>query len=454
MSGSVNAPLYVSYQGDRKVSPETIGIIGLIIMLVLMFLRVPLGLVLIMVGFGCFAWISGIDQGLSILGSSAFRTSSGYMLLVMPLFILMGSLASYAGLALDAFYAANKWIGHFRGGLAMATVCGCTAFGAVCGSSIATAATMCTVALPEMRRYGYKDQFSLGTICSGGLLGFMIPPSTAFIIYGICTQESIGRLFIAGIMPGLLIAFLFIIAISIWCRINPSLAPASPKVSWRERWGSLYKIWGVIALFILVMGGLYGGIFTPNEAAAVGAFGALVLGLLKRQMTWKIFTKSLNETGQLTGMIFFLIIGANIFNVFIAMSKIPLAIATFIGGLDLPPILIVIALVILYIILGFFMELISIILISMPIIYPLLVTVGIDPIWFGVLVVLTIMIGQITPPVGVVVYAIGGMVRDVPLFTIFNGTWPFLYAQILAAIILIAFPEISVWLPNLMMPIK
>jgi C4-dicarboxylate transporter, DctM subunit len=434
------------------MSAETLGIIGLILMLILMFLKVPLGIVLIMVGLGGFMLIAGFDQGLSILGSTAFRTSSGYMLLVMPLFIFMGSLASYAGLALDAFYAANKWVGHFRGGLAMAAICGCTAFGAVCGSSIATAATMCTVALPEMRRYGYKDQFSLGTICSGGLLGFMIPPSTAFIIYGICTQESIGRLFIAGIMPGLLIATLFVIAIYIWCKISPNLAPASPKVSWRERWGSLYKIWGVIILFILVIGGLYGGVFTPNEAAAVGAFGALVLGLIKRKLTWKIFTKSLDETGQLTGMIFLLIIGANIFNVFIAISKIPLAIATFVSGLDVAPIFVVLVLVVIYIILGFFMELISIILISMPILYPLLTTIGIDPTWFGVLVVLTIMIGQITPPVGVVVYAIGGMVKDVPLFTIFNGTWPFLYAQIVAAALLIAFPQISVWLPNLMMP--
>ncbi len=434
------------------MSPETIGMLGLILMLVLMFLRVPLGVVMAMLGFGLFAWISGWGPGLAMFGSTAFRTSTGYMLLVIPLFILMGTLASHAGLALDAFYAANKWLGHLRGGLAMATVCGATAFGAVCGSSIATAATMCTVALPEMRRYGYADQFSLGTICSGGLLGFMIPPSTAFIVYGIVTQESIGKLFIAGIMPGLLIAVLYMIAIYIVCRMNPSLATKAPAVPWRERFGTLYRVWGILVLFILVLGGLYGGFFTPNEAGAVGAFGALVLGLAKRKLTWQLIMKSLMETAQLTGMIFLLIIGANIFNVFIAVSKIPFAIATFIGGLAIPPIGIVLALVLIYIILGFFMELVSVILISMPIIYPLLIAIGVDPTWFAVLVVLTIMIGQITPPVGVVVYAVGGLVRDVPLYTIFRGIWPFLFAQIAALAILIAFPQISLWLPNLMRP--
>jgi C4-dicarboxylate transporter DctM subunit len=435
------------------MSPETIGMIGLALMLVLMFLRVPLGAVMTMLGFACFAWIVGWGPGLAMFGSTAFRTATGNMLFVIPLFILMGSLASYAELALDAYYAAYKWLGHFRGGLAMATIAGCTAFGAVCGSAIATAATMCTVSLPEMRRYGYADQFSLGAICSGGLLGVMIPPSTAFIIYGITTQESIGRLFIAGIIPGILIAILYMIAIYITCRLNPSLATRAPRSSLNESLGALYRVWGILVLFFLVLGGIYGGFFTPNEAGAVGAFGALVLGLAKRKLPFKVIKKSLTETAQLTGMIFLLIIGANIFNVFIAISKIPFGIADFISGLAIPPMGIVLALVFIYIILGFFMELISVILITMPIFYPLLQAIGIDPIWFGVLVVLTIMIGQITPPVGVVVYAIGGLVRDVPLYTIFRGVWPFLFAQLVALILLLIFPQISLWLPNLTRPI-
>jgi tripartite ATP-independent transporter DctM subunit len=311
---------------------------------------------------------------------------------------------------------------------------------------------MCTVALPEMRRYGYADQFSLGTICSGGLLGFMIPPSTAFIIYGITTQESIGRLFIAGIFPGILIAILYIIAIYISCRINPSLATKAPRSSLKESIGALYRVWGILVLFFLVLGGIYGGVFTPNEAGAIGAFGALVLGLAKRKLPFKIIKKSLTETAQLTGMIFLLIIGANIFNVFIAISKIPFGIADFVSSLTVSPVAVVLILVLIYIILGFFMELISVILITMPIFYPLLQAIGIDPTWFGVLVVLTVMIGQITPPVGVVVYAIGGLVRDVPLYTIFRGIWPFLFAQLVALAILIVFPEISLWLPNLTRP--
>ena len=346
------------------MSPETIGMIGLALMLVLMFLRVPLGAVMTMLGFACFAWIVGWGPGLAMFGSTAFRTATGNMLFVIPLFILMGSLASYAELALDAYYAAYKWLGHFRGGLAMATIAGCTAFGAVCGSAIATAATMCTVSLPEMRRYGYADQFSLGAICSGGLLGFMIPPSTAFIIYGITTQESIGRLFIAGIIPGILIAILYMIAIYITCRLNPSLATRAPRSSLNESLGALYRVWGILVLFFLVLGGIYGGFFTPNEAGAVGAFGALVLGLAKRKLPFKVIKKSLTETAQLTGMIFLLIIGANIFNVFIAISKIPFGIADFISGLAIPPMGIVLALVFIYIILGFFMELISAFFIS------------------------------------------------------------------------------------------
>jgi tripartite ATP-independent transporter DctM subunit len=434
------------------MSPETIGIIGLILMLVFMLLRVPLGVVMTLLGFGCFAWIAGWDPGLAMFGSTAFRTSTGYMLFVIPLFILMGSLASYGELALDAYYAANKWLGHLRGGLAMATIAGSTAFGAVCGSSIATAATMCKVALPEMRRYGYSDQFSLGAICSGGLLGFMIPPSTAFIIYGITTQESIGRLFIAGIFPGIVIAISYMVAIYITCRINPNLAPRASKSTVKERFSALYRIWGILVLFFLVLGGIYGGFFTPNEAGAVGAFGALVLGLAKRKLPLPVIKKSLTETAQLTGMIFLLIIGANIFNVFIAVSKIPFGLAAFISGLAVPPIGIVLLLVLIYIILGFFMELLSVILITMPIFYPLLLAIGIDPIWFGVLVVLTVMIGQITPPVGVVVYAIGGLVKEVPLSTIFRGVWPFLFAQLAALVLLLVFPQISLWLPNLMRP--
>ncbi len=430
-----------------------IGIIGIVIMLALMFLRMPLGVAMTLVGFAGFCYVSGgLDEGSYVLRTSAYRVANIYMLTVIPLFILMGMLASYGGLSRDAFYAVNKWLGHLPGGLAMATVGACTGFAAVCGDSVATAAAMCTVALPEMRTYKYADQLSLGTIACGGMLGFMIPPSIPFLIYAYLTEVSIGNLFIAGIFPGLLIAFLFIVVIYITCRRNPTLGSAGSRASWRERVVSLHRVWGVLVLFILVLGGMYGGVFTPTEAGAVGAFGALVLGLVKRRLTWKSFATSLSDTALLTGMVFLLIIGAMIFNYFIAVTEIPFALAQFVGGCTVPPIVVMSALLVIYVIVGFFMDIIAVMIITVPIIYPLLLTIGIDPVWFGVLVVLTIMIGNITPPVGIVVYAVGGIVRDVPLFTIFRGIWPFFFAMLIALVILIVFPQISLWLPGMMIP--
>ncbi len=437
------------------MSPETIGIIGIIIMLAFMFLQMPLGAVMAVVGFAGICFISGgIAQGSSVLALSPYRTATTYMLTVIPLFVLMGIFAAYAGISEDSFYAVNKWLGHLRGGLAMATVGACAAFAAVCGAAIATAATMCKAALPEMRRYGYADQLSLGTIASGGMLGFMIPPSIPFILYAYLTQESIGSLFLAGIFPGILISVLFIVAVYIICLRNPKMGASGPKASWRERVISLYHIWSVIILFVLVLGGMYGGIFTPTEGGAVGAFGALILGLVKRKITRKNFVLSLTETAQITGMIFLIIIGANIFNHFITISQIPFAVVNTVGALNLPPLVLMIAILVIYVIIGFFMDIMAIMFITVPILYPLLLNAGIDPVWFGVLVVLTIMIGNVTPPVGVVVFAVGGIVKDVPLFTIFRGVWPFVWVMLFSMVILIIFPQISLWLPSMMSPVK
>ena len=434
------------------MSTETIGIIGIVIMLVLMFLRMPIGIAMALVGFVGFSYISGLEQGFHILTTTTHRMASTYMMTVLPLFIFMGILSGHAGLSGDAFYAVNKWLGHLPGGLAMATVGGCTGFAAVCGSATATAATMCTVALPEMRKYKYADQLSLGTIASAGGLGFMIPPSLAFILYGFLTEESIGSLFMAGVFPGLLIAFLFMVAIYITCRRNPGLGPAGPRTSLREKVAALQHVWGILVLFVLVLGGMYAGIFSPTEAGAVGAFGALVLGLVKRRLSWKGFTTSISETGRLTAMIFLLIIGAMIFNYFLAITEIPFALAEFIGGFPVPPTVVLSALLVMYVILGFFMDILAVMVLTVPIVYPVLVTVGIDPVLFGVLIVLTTMIGFITPPVGMSVYTVSGMARDVPMFTIFRGVWPFLYAMLAALVILVAFPQISLWLPHMMIP--
>lgn len=434
------------------MSIETVGVIGIVLMLLLMFLRMPIGVAMAVIGFVGFSVIVGWEQGFSMVSQTAFRAADDYMMIVIPLFILMGIVAGYAGLSDEAFYTANKWLGHLPGGLAMAVVGGCTGFGAVCGSAVATASTMCMVALPEMRKYNYSDQFSLGTIACGGMLGFMIPPSIPFMLYGILTGVSIGSLFIAGIIPGLLIAALFIVAVYITCRFNPRLGPTGPRSSWRERALALYHTWGILVLFILVLGGMYGGFFTPSEAGAIGAFGALVLGLGKRQLTWKNFIASLTETGRLTGMVFMLIIGSMIFGYFMAVTEVPFWLANYVGGLPVPAAIVVVAFLVMYIILGFFVEIIAVMVLTVPILYPVLQVLGVDPVWFGVLVVLTVMIGQITPPVGVVVFAVGGLARDVPLFTIFRGTWPYFYAMLIALVILVVFPQISLWLPSMMRP--
>ena len=434
------------------MEPLTLTAIMVVVLLVLIAFGVPIAFSMAITGGLGIISIGGLPTVLYTLGTYPVSRTGTFALSVIPLFILMGMLAAHAGLSGDAFYAINKWLGHFRGGLAMATVGGCAGFAAVCGAATATAATMCAVALPEMRKYKYSDQLSLGTIACGGMLGFMIPPSIPFIIYAYLTEESIGSLFVAGILPGLLITLFFIIAIYIACRINPSLGAPGPRASWRERLISLHRIWGVIVLFILVLGGMYSGVFTPTEGGAIGAFGALVLGLAKRRLTWKTFFQSLIDTGRITGMILLLIIGSTILNSFITITDIPFALADFVDGLAVSPVVIVATLLIIFVIIGFFMDIMAVMIIMVPIIYPLLVNLGIDAVWFGVLVMLTIMIGNISPPVGIVVYTVAGLVRDVPLFTIFRGVWPFFFAMLAAMVLLVIFPQISLVLPNLMKP--
>lgn len=430
------------------MSLELIAISGIVVLLVLMFLSMPLGGAMIMMGLAGVIFVVGFDRGLSMLGMMTFRISSNYVMSVIPLFILMGFLAADAGLSNDAFYAANKWLGHFPGGLAMAAIGGCAGFAAVCGNSVATAVTMCTIALPEMRKYKYADQFSLGAISCGGLLGWMIPPSIPFVIYSILTEVSVGSLFIAGILPGILITILFITTVYITCRVNPHLGPPGPKASWRERVVVLKQVWAVLLLFLVVLGGMYGGVFTATEAGAVGAFGAFVLALARRRLTFKTLMKSLMQTGALTGMIFLLIIGATVFNSFMAVTEIPISLAKFISGLSLPPALIMSIILVIYIMVGFFMDIMAVIVLSIPIFYPTLVAMGVDPVLFGVLIVLSAMIGNVTPPVGIVVFAVTGYVKDVPMFTIFRGIWPYLYAMVIGMIILIFIPQISLFLPE------
>jgi len=433
------------------MSLELIGLIGIIVLLLLMFLRMPLGPAMAIVGVGGLWWTIGFDQGIFVVGSAAYGTSSDYMLSPLPLFTLMALFAGRSGMSEDAFVTLNKWVGHLPGGLAMASMGVCGIFAAVCGVNMATAATMSTVAHPEMKKRKYSNALSLGSICCGSQLGFMIPPSTIFILYAFLTQESVGKLFMAGILPGILITVLFIATIYIYALIYPEDAPRGEKSSWKERFLGLLPVWAMFALIVVILAGIYAGIFTPTEAGAVGAFGALVLALIKRSMTLKGFMSCLVETGHVTGMIFLLIIGSNVFGSFIAVSELPFWLSNFISGLPFPPVIIMVMILIFYVITGFFMDVIAVIVLTVPIIHPVLVTMNIDPIWFGVLVVLTIMIGGVTPPVGVLVFTVAGMVKDASIEEIFRGIWPFMIAMIVALVLLIIFPQISLWIPDMML---
>lgn len=432
------------------MSPLTVGIIGIGFLFLLFASGMPIGFVMALVGFLGYSYLVSLQAGLTILGLTFYATAASYTLSVIPLFVLMGQFAAHSGLSRDIYYAIYRWIGHLRGGLAMATIGGCAGFAAISGSSLATAATMGTVALPEMQRYKYDSSLATGTVAAGGTLGILIPPSVTFIVYAMLTEESIGRLFIAGIFPGLLLATLFMLTIYIHARLKPHLAPPAPRANLKERLVALRGVWGMVVLFVLVIGGIYMGVFTPTEAAGVGAFGAFVFALGKRQLTRQNLTSSLVEMGRITAMIFIIIIGAYIFGYFLAVTRIPSQVADFIGGLQLSRYVILAVIVVLYIILGMFMEGFAILVLTIPILFPLILALGFDPIWFGVVIVIMMETAMITPPVGINVFVIKGVAKDVPMYTIFRGILPFWLAMVVCIVILTAFPQIALFLPSFM----
>jgi tripartite ATP-independent transporter DctM subunit len=362
----------------------------------------------------------------------------------------MGYLAARAGLSQKLFRAANVWLGHWRGGLAMATVGACAGFAAICGSSVATGATMCTVALPEMRRYRYADSLSTGSIAAGGTLGILMPPSIIFVLYGIMTEQSIGKLLLAGIIPGLVLTVLFMLTIGLITTVNPELGAAGPRTTWRERLLAIRDVWEVLVLFLVVIGGLYIGLATPVESAAFGAVGALLFGLGKRKLTWQGLLAALEETVRTTAMVFFIVIGADLFGYFMALSQMPMQIAAWLGRLQAAPVVILWAMIVTYIVLGALMDELAMILLTVPIFFPVITAVGYDPIWFGVIIVVVVQIGLIAPPVGLNVFVIGGMARDVPLATIYRGIMPFLLAQIVLLVLLTLWPGMALLLPGTM----
>jgi C4-dicarboxylate transporter, DctM subunit len=436
------------------MTPSTVGIIGIVLMVALFMTRMPVAYVMALVGFAGFSILTSLQGGLALLSRSIYESFSSYGLTTIPLFILMGQFAFNSGISRRLYHTAYTFIGGTRGGLAMATVAACTAFGAVCGSSPATAATMATVGLPEMKRYGYADELATGCVAAGGGLGMIMPPSVVMIVYGVLTEQSIGALFVAGIIPSLVMTVLFIAAIHLWCRYAPHQGPRGERFTLRQKVRSLNGMVDTLAVFLLVMGGMFSGLFTPNEAAGVGAFGVLTVSLVRRQMRWSGFVKSLNETLRTSCMVMFLIAAAVVFGKFLAVTRIPFNIASWIGAFDLPPALIMAAVVMVYLLGGCIMDALALVMLTIPIFFPVVTQLGYDPIWFGIIIVLVTQMGVITPPVGINVYVVygvaEGVIGKVPLEAIFKGVLPFLAAVLVGTVLMTVFPEIVLYLPNKM----
>jgi tripartite ATP-independent transporter DctM subunit len=437
---------WVTWEG----SPLIIGFVGIVVLLILLAARMPIAFTMGLVGFAGYSVIVGPGAGLMQLETVPFGVGSDYILSVVPLFLLMGQFAFYSGLSQDLYDTSYKWLGQYPGGLAMATVGGCAAFAAVSGSSVATAATMGTVALPGMKKYKYSSKLALGSIAAGGTIGILIPPSIVFILYGILTEQSIGELFLAGFLPGVLTVLLYLLTITIQVRINPKLGPPGPRTNIKEKLLSLRHTWGMIILFFLVMGGIYLGFFTPTEAGAVGSFGAFLLAILRKRLTLKIIYECLLETGRTTAMLIFIFVGAMIFNYFMAVTNLPMDLAQIIADQGFNRHIILAAILFVYLLLGCIMDPGSMIILTIPIVYPLVQSLGYDPIWFGVVIVIVAEIGAITPPVGLNVFVVKGVAPDVPITDIFKGILPFWGADMVRLFLLVMIPQIALFLPSIM----
>ncbi len=432
------------------MSLSTIGIVGIIVLIVLLYSKMPVGFAMGFLGLIGFSYVVNFDAGLNLLARDVWDVFSSYNLTVIPLFVFMGQIAFHAGISRRLYDSAYVLLGHRRGGLAMTTVGACAGFSAICGSTNATAATMATVALPEMKRYGYDMGLATGTVAAAGSLGILIPPSVIFIVYGILTEQSIGKLFAAGILPGILLCFLFLLTIHLRVMKNPSLAPPGPKSSIREKFRSFAGILETLTLFALVMGGIFFGLFTPTEAAAIGAFMTLLIAIIRKQLHWKEFIQSLADTTKISCMIMVIVTGAVIFGHFMAITRLPYMLADYVSSLPLPPHAIIGVIIFVYLIGGCFMDALAMIMLTIPIFFPVVQKLGFDPIWFGVVIVLITEMGVITPPVGINVYVVYGVARDVPLEKIFRGVFPMLISLLVCNLLLILFPQIALWLPGFM----
>jgi tripartite ATP-independent transporter DctM subunit len=427
-----------------------IGVLGIGVLLLLMALRMPIGVAMLLVGIVGFGVLNGWTAAFAALGSYPYQYAAVYDFAVIPLFVLMGNLGSVSGMARDLYGAAYAWIGHVRGGLAHATILACAGFAAVSGSSVASAVTMGKVCLPEMRRYNYSHRLSTGVIAAGGTLGILIPPSTAFVIYGLLTEQSIGRLLLAGILPGILLTVIFMITVAIWMHYRPDYGPPGPRADWNERKRAFTRAGPMMTIVLVSIGGIYLGVFTPSEAAAVGAIMALGYAIWRKSLGNGAFTSIMVETVSTTALVFLILIGALVFGPFLALSGLPEQIAKWLASLDVPRVVILIIVLSVYIVLGTWMEGFSMLVLTLPIVIPIMQTLGYDLIWFGVVMVIVLEMGLIDPPVGINVFIVKGLVPDVPMTEIFKGVLPFWFAMMVCIAILIIFPDIALIIPNTM----
>jgi tripartite ATP-independent transporter DctM subunit len=424
------------------------GILGCGLLVVLLFLGMPITFVMMFVGFGGIWFLSGLDAALPVVASTLYETVSHYPFTIIPLFVLMGGFADSSGITTRLYDTFDKWFRKLPGGLGIATIVAISGFSAISGSSVATSAAFAKTVIPEMRRFGYDPKFAGGIVAAGATIDFLIPPSIGFVVYGMLTEQSIGKLLIAGMLPGILLALLFVGIIIAWVKIDPSVAPKSTgTATWKEKIVALWGMWETILVFLITIGGMYLGYVNPTEAGGIGCIALLAITLLKRELSWKQFVACLYETTRVTCMVLFLVAGASLFSYFLALSTIPAEASNWIAGLGVSRYMVLTLVVAIYLVLGCFLDAVSMMVLTMPVIFPVMIGLGFDPIWFGVVCVLMMNAGLITPPVGLNVYTIAGIVRDVPMKEVFKGAMPFLIAILVTTIILTIFPAVATILP-------
>ncbi len=429
---------------------DLVALFGFIALFALMLLRVPVGMAMGLVGVVGFGYLTSYETALKMVGQTTIRTVTEYTFGIIPMFLLMGAFVSNAGISREMFRAANAFVGHRRGGLGVATIAACGGFAAICGSSVATAATFSIVAYPEMRRAGYPQSFSTGVIAAGGTLGVMIPPSTVLAVYGLITQQDISKLFIAGVIPGMIQILTYMLTIAIIVAFRPDFLPSTPRLPWSQRIEALRDVWAPAVLFLFVVGGLYGGLFTATEGGAMGAAGAFIIGVLRRRLPLPAIKRSLLEATRTSAAVFTVLIGALIFGYFLTITQTPQKVAVFLGGLGIGPYGVLMVILLMYLVLGCLMDSMAMIILTVPIMFPVVTQLGFNPIWFGVIIVMTVELGLIHPPVGMNVFVIKSMVKDVNFSTIFLGVLPFVGAMLLVLALLIIFPQLALWLPSRM----